>query len=71
MNALQAFGQEGGDNGSFGETFAGEGLMGEGQLVHAGEESRGVGAGDLTDALGADLGCHAKGVGLRASLLNP
>ena len=63
MDALQAVGEEGGGDGAFGEAFTGEGLVGEGQLVHAGEEGRGVGAGDLPDALGADFGLNAERIG--------
>ena len=55
MDTGQALGHEGGHDGAFGETLAGEGLVGESQLIDLGKELGRVRAGHLANALGVDL----------------
>ena len=60
MNSCQALGHEGGNHGAFGETFSGEGFMGEGQTVATAGKLYRMDAGNLPFAEGFDVGLHAE-----------
>lgn len=60
VNAGGGFGHKGCYHRTFGQTFAGEGLVGEGQTVAAASEFHRVDAGNLPFAEGFDVGHHAE-----------
>ena len=57
--AGQALGHESGHHGAFGQTFAGEGFVGEGQTVATAGELYRMDAGNFPFAEGFNVGDHS------------